>query len=365
MKCPDATIDRISVSAYRIPTDYPESDGTLEWNATTMVGVETSAANRTGIGYTYADRSTALLVKDLLAPLIDGRDAMSVTRHWAAMIHAARNLGRPGIVSMAISAVDSSLWDLKASILGISLVDLIGAVRDSIEVYGSGGFTSYDRAQLQHQLRGWIDRGIGKVKIKVGREPGQDAERAAAAREAIGPEAQLFVDANGAYTRKQALAFAEQFSTTGISWFEEPVSSDDLEGLNLLRTRAPAGIDIAAGEYGYDLPYFERMLSHGAVDVLQADASRCGGLSGFLRVSALCEARSIPLSAHCCPALHVHACCAARAAIHLEYFHDHERIERMLFDGAVEPREGMAIPDRSRPGLGLEFRKSDARKFEI
>ena len=365
MKCPDATIDRISVSAYRIPTDYPESDGTLEWNATTMVGVETSAANRTGIGYTYADRSTALLVKDLLAPLIDGRDAMSVTRHWAAMIHAARNLGRPGIVSMAISAVDSSLWDLKASILGISLVDLIGAVRDSIEVYGSGGFTSYDRAQLQHQLRGWIDRGIGKVKIKVGREPGQDAERAAAAREAIGPEAQLFVDANGAYTRKQALAFAEQFSTTGISWFEEPVSSADLEGLNLLRTRAPAGIDIAAGEYGYDLPYFERMLSHGAVDVLQADASRCGGLSGFLRVSALCEARSIPLSAHCCPGLHVHACCAARAAIHLEYFHDHERIERMLFDGAVEPREGMAIPDRSRPGLGLEFRKSDARKFEI
>jgi L-alanine-DL-glutamate epimerase-like enolase superfamily enzyme len=355
MKCPDATIDRISVSAYRIPTDYPESDGTLEWNATTMVVVETSAANRTGIGYTYADRSTALLVKDLLAPLIDGRDAMSVTRHWAAMIHAARNLGRPGIVSMAISAVDSSLWDLKASILGISLVDLIGAVRDSIEVYGSGGFTSYDRARLQRQLRGWIDRGIGKVKIKVGREPGQDAERAAAAREAIGPEAQLFVDANGAYTRKQALAFAEQFSTTGISWFEEPVSSDDLEGLNLLRTRAPAGIDIAAGEYGYDLPYFERMLSHGAVDVLQADASRCGGLSGFLRVSALCEARSVPLSAHCCPALHVHACCAARAAIHLEYFHDHELIERMLFDGAIATRgNGDPGPIPARPRIGIQ-----------
>jgi L-alanine-DL-glutamate epimerase-like enolase superfamily enzyme len=365
MNSADVKIEKVVVSAYRIPTDYPESDGTLDWDSTTLVVVEISAARSRGIGYTYANRATAALIDDLFVSLIEGRSAMSVTGNWTAMIRAARNLGRPGIVSMAISAVDAALWDLKARILDVPLVDLFGAVRDSIEVYGSGGFTSYDRARLKRQLCGWVERGIKKVKIKVGREPDHDTDRVAAAREAIGPDVGLFVDANGAYTRKQALAFAEQFSRMGISWFEEPVSSDDLDGLNLLRTRAPAGIDIAAGEYGYDLPYFERMLSRGAVDVLQADASRCGGVSGFLRVSALCEARSVPLSAHCCPALYAHVCCAARAAIHLEYFHDHEGIERMLFEGAVEPRDGMAIPDRARPGLGLEFKKSDARKFAI
>lgn len=365
MKGSDAAINKIDVGAYRIPTDYPESDGTLEWDSTTLVVVQTSAAGKVGIGYTYADRATALLIKELFAPVIIGRDAISVTSNWSAMIQAARNLGRPGIVSMAVSAVDTSLWDLKCALLDLSLVDLLGAARDSIDVYGSGGFTSYDRGRLQDQLRGWVDCGINKVKIKVGRVPADDANRVLAAREAIGSNTNLFVDGNGAYTRNQALASAEQFSQVGVSWFEEPVSSDDLDGLNLLRTRSPAGMDIAAGEYGYDLPYFQRMLSRGSVDVLQADASRCGGISGFIRVSALCEAYSIPMSAHCCPALHTHVCCSVRSAIHLEYFHDHVRIERLLFDGAVEPKDGKAIPDRTRPGLGLEFKRSDARKFEI
>jgi len=365
MKFPDALIENLSVSAYRIPTDYPESDGTLEWNSTTLVIVEASAAGRLGIGYTYADSATAALIRDLFAPLMKKRDAMNIAANWYSMIHAARNLGRPGIVSMGIAAVDVALWDLKASILGLSLLDLLGATRDSIEIYGSGGFTSYDRPRLQRQLRQWADSGIRKVKIKIGRDPDDDIDRVAAAREAVGDEADLFVDANGAYTRKQALAFADQFESFAVRWFEEPVSSDDLDGLRLLRDRAPAGMDIAAGEYGYALPYFDRMLAAGAVDVLQADASRCGGISGFLRVAALCEARSIPLSAHCCPALHVHACCAAGPAVHLEFFHDHQRIEQMLFDGAVDPRGGMAIPDRTRPGLGLVFKKQDAKNFEI
>jgi L-alanine-DL-glutamate epimerase-like enolase superfamily enzyme len=184
-----------------------------------------------------------------------------------------------------------------------------------------------------------------------------------AAREAIGRHVKLFVDANGAYTRKQALEKAEQFARFGVTWFEEPVSSDDLEGLRLLRDRAPAGMAIAAGEYGYDLSYFQRMLAAHAVDVLQADATRCSGISEFLRVGALAEAFSIPLSAHTAPAIHLHACCSLNNLQHIEYFYDHVRIERMLFDGAVEPVKGVLYPDLTRTGIGLILKERDARKL--
>ncbi|MBV8362359.1 MAG: mandelate racemase [Deltaproteobacteria bacterium] len=362
---PEIPLGRLQASAYRIPTDFPESDGTLEWKATTLVVVEAPGADQVGIGYTYADSATAQLINTLLADVVEGREVMATAGNWLAMVRAIRNLGRPGISSMAIAAADSALWDLKARILGLPLVTLLGAARDSVTVYGSGGFTSYDPERLCKQLSGWVEQGITRVKMKIGREPGKDPDRVAAARSAVGPNVELFVDANGAYTRKQALALAETFHHLRVSWFEEPVSSDDLEGLRLLRDRAPASMQIAAGEYGYDLPYFERMLVAGAVDVLQADATRCAGISGFLQVAALCEARSLPLSAHCGPSLHVHPCCAARPVCHIEYFHDHARIERMLFDGALNPVKGQLHPDLSRPGIGIEFKRSDAEQYAL
>ncbi len=362
---PEIKIGRLRVSAYKIPTDFPESDGTIEWKATTLVLVEVSGADQTGIGYTYADAATARLLNDLLADVVEGRDAMATSANWLAMVRAIRNLGRPGISSMAIAAADSALWDLKARIIGLPLVTLLGATRDSVAVYGSGGFTSYDEDRLRKQLSGWAEQGIPRVKMKVGREPLKDPDRVAAAREAIGSKVELFVDANGAYTRKQALRLADRFRDLQVSWFEEPVSSDDLDGLHLLRDRAPAGMQIAAGEYGYDLPYFERMLAAGAVDVLQADATRCAGITGFLQVAALCEARSLPLSAHCGPSIHAHPCCAARPVCHIEYFHDHVRIEHMLFDGALTPIDGHLQPDLSRSGIGLEFKHPDAERYII
>ncbi len=365
MKRPEAAIRKLSVAAYKVPTDYPESDATLEWNSTTIVVVTAEAAAKTGVGYTYADAAAARLIHDLLVPVIEGRDAFESAANWSAMLSAIRNLGRSGIASMAIAAVDSALWDLKARLFDVSLLDLIGAQRRDLQIYGSGGFTSYDNARLCRQLAGWAEQGIGRVKMKIGRQPDRDLERIRAARGAIGPGVELFVDANGAYTRKQALDAAEKFADLGVTWFEEPVSSNDLDGLRLVRDRAPAKMVIAAGEYGYDLPYFRRMMDCGAVDVLQADASRCGGPNGFLRAAALCEARSMPLSAHCCPTLHLHLCCAVRPAIHLEYFHDHARIEHMLFDGAPAPHHGVLRPDPSRPGMGIELKLLEAQKYII
>ncbi len=241
---------------------------------------------------------------------------------------------------------------------------VLGNAHDRVPVYGSGGFTSYSDERLQEQLAGWVEQGIPRVKMKVGARPADDPRRVRIAREAIGTETELFVDANGAYERKQALMLAHEFRVhSGVSWFEEPVSSDDLSGLRLLRDRGPAGMTIAAGEYGYDAPYFERMLAAQSVDVLQADITRCGGVTGLLGVGALCHARNLPFSCHCGPAIHVHAAAAIENLIHVEYFHDHARIERLLFDGLPELREGALWPDLNRTGMGLELKRRDADAY--
>jgi L-alanine-DL-glutamate epimerase-like enolase superfamily enzyme len=181
------------------------------------------------------------------------------------------------------------------------------------------------------------------------------------ARRAIGPDVALFVDANGAYATKQALVLSEEFARLGVSWFEEPVTSDDLDGLRLLRRRVR--VEIAAGEYGYEPAYFRRLLAAGAVDVVQADATRCLGISGFLATSAIADAFAVPLSAHTAPAVHLHPCCAVHNVRHLEWFHDHVRIERLLFDGSIEPEGGYLKPDLDRPGLGLELKRADAARY--
>src|SRR6185312_3820207 len=247
--------------------------------------------------------------------------------------------------------------------LNVSVAALLGAVRPGVMAYGSGGFTSYSDSKLREQFGGWAEAGFLAVKMKIGRDAAADIERVRAARAAIGQKVRLFVDANGAYTRKQALEQAQRFRECDVTWFEEPVSSDDLEGLHLIRDQGPPGMVIAAGEYGYDSWYFRRMLEAGAVDVLQADATRCGGITGFLQASALCEAHHIPLSAHTAPTVHMHLGCAAIPMRHLEYFHDHVRIEKMFFDGVSMPIAGALSPNMRRPGMGIEFKQIDAHRF--
>ncbi|MGA7489286.1 MAG: enolase C-terminal domain-like protein [Xanthobacteraceae bacterium] len=359
----DIRIRRVAARAFRIPTDEPEADGTIAWNATTLVLVEIDAGGTTGLGYTYADAASAEIVTGVLAEVLRGRDALAIPKRWSAMVHAVRNIGWRGVCACAISATDVALWDLKARLLDVPLAKLFGEERHEVPIYGSGGFTSYSRDRLQEQLAGWIEKeGCRWVKMKIGTAPSDDLARVRAARDAIG-DAGLYVDANGAYHRKQALHFAEQFAVLGVSWFEEPVSSDDLDGLRLMRDRVPAGMEIAAGEYGYEQFYFKRMLAAGAVDVLQADATRCGGYTGFLKAAALADAWGLPLSAHTAPALHLPVCCAAPRLRNIEWFHDHVRIERMVFAGVPVPSEGSIRPDLTRPGHGLTFKQKDAERL--
>lgn len=352
----------VRAAAYRIPTDAPEADGTFTWDATTLVLAEVDAADATGIGWSYTDAGAVAVVRDLLAPALRDRDVHAIEGAWQGMVAAVRNVGATGIAASAIAAVDIALWDLRARLLGLPLVALFGRARDAVPLYGSGGFTSYDDARLRDQLGGWAAEGFEAVKMKVGADPGRDLARVAAARDAIG-DTRLFVDANGAWTRKQALAFAARFADLGVCWLEEPVRADDLAGCALVRDRAPPGMDVAAGEYGWDLPFFARLLP--CVDVVQADATRCLGFTGFRKVAALCEAHRLPLSAHCAPTLHLHVGCAAAPLVHVEWFHDHARIEQRYFEGAPSPRHGRLAPDPGRPGLGLEVRRADLSPWEL
>ena len=361
----DVAVERLDVSAFTIPTDAPESDGTLEWDSTTIVVVEAHAGDAVGLGYTYADASAGKLIESKLAAVVHGCDALAPREAWLRMGEQLRNTGRPGVGFMALSAVDNALWDLRARLLDVSLVDALGRAHDCVPIYGSGGFCSYSLERLQEQLGGWVEQGIPRVKMKVSRDPARDPARVAAVREAIGDEPALYVDSNGGLSRKQALYWMDRFAGEwGVSWHEEPVSSADIEGLRLCRDRGPAGLDVAAGEYAFVPRDFLNLLEAQAVDCIQVDVTRAGGISGLIAAAGVADGFAIDVSGHCAPQLSAHALCGVMRLRHLEYFHDHVRIESMLFDGVLEPEEGGVLrPDRSRPGNGLELKRADAERW--
>ena len=355
----DHEVSAVNAAAYTVPTDAPEADGTLAWDATTIVVVTVRTnAGVTGIGHTYGHECLASLISGLLAPRVVGIDVHETVTAWEAMRSAIRNLGRPGLSSMAIAAVDMALWDAKSRVLDVPLHRLLGGSRTEVPVYGSGGFTTYSRDDLVAQLAGWVEQGIPRVKMKIGISPEDDLQRACAVRAAIGDEAELYVDANGAYDQVAALRLGLRLlEEADVSWFEEPVSSDDLRGLVELSRTLP--LDVTAGEYGYHLEYFLAMAP--CVDVMQADVTRCAGITEWLRVAA---ATTKPLSAHCAPSAHLHAATVPTNLRHIEYFHDHVRIERMFFDGVVDPVQGHLVP-ADTPGNGLAFKETDAERFRV
>lgn len=360
-------VERVDSAVYTVPTDAPEADGTLAWDSTTLVLATVHCGDVTGLGYAYAPAATARVIDDLLAGVVTGTSVLDVPRANEAMQRAVRNAGLPGIAAQAISAVDVALWDAKARLLGLPLVRLLGAARDEVPVYGSGGFTTYDEQRQDRQLRDWVEGdGIPRVKIKIGESWGscetRDRLRVARARASIGRTAELYVDANGGYGAKQAVRVAAALADEGVTWFEEPVSSDHLAALAAIREQVT--LDVAAGEYGYTLPYFEHMLAAGAVDCLQADATRCGGITVWLRAAALALGHGLEISGHCAPHTHAHAAASVPNLRHLEWFHDHVRIERLLFDGALAPDGGGITPGSDgAPGLGLSLNTERAHAY--
>jgi L-alanine-DL-glutamate epimerase-like enolase superfamily enzyme len=359
----DVPVERLTARAYRVPTDRPESDGTFRWESTTLVLVEIEAGGVTGTGWTYASDAAVPLIEETLGKVVRAANALDTRALWTRMTAVVRNIGRPGLASCAISAVDVALWDLRARLHDVALCDLIGLVRTRVPAYGSGGFTSYDEKTLREQLGGWARDGFAAVKMKVGRDHARDVARVAAAREATGESCALFVDGNGGYDVAAAIAIAPRFAEYGVTWFEQPVDHRDLAGTRRVREHAPPGMAISSGEYIFDTADAAAVAD--AVDVVQADATRCGGYTGLLAIDGFCEVRRLALSTHCAPALHLHAAAGCLRLRHMEWFYDHARIERMLFDGVVEPEDGVVRPDRARPGHGLTFKHADAERFAL
>jgi L-alanine-DL-glutamate epimerase-like enolase superfamily enzyme len=361
-------VERLTTDAYTVPTDAPEGDGTFPWDSTTMVLVRVTGGGQTGTGWTYAPVATAAFIREVLAPVVEGCTAMDVAGAFGVMVRHVRNSVRHGLVGYAISAVDVALWDLKARLLGLPLHHLLGAVRADVPVYGSGGFTTYDEQQLTEQLTHWtIDQRIPRVKIKIGESwgtcVGHDVERMRQARAIIGDDVELFVDANGAYGAAQAVRVMDDVHDLDVRWFEEPVSSDDLAGLREVRQQVRP--DVAAGEYVGDLYEARRLCDENAVDCLQLDVSRVGGITEWLRGAAVAAAHNLQVSGHCGPHLHAHVAAATPNLRHLEWFHDHVRIEDMLLDGTLDPAGGTITPRDDAVGNGLTFRDDVAEQYLV
>ncbi|SDX90382.1 L-alanine-DL-glutamate epimerase [Modestobacter sp. DSM 44400] len=363
MNRPEPTVTDVRTAVYRFPTPVEEGDGTLTWNATTAVTVEVDAGDCTGLGWTYSSPAAAEVVGQHLAGVVTGRAALDVPGAWSAMHRAGRNLGTRGLFAQALSAVDIALWDLKARLLGVPLVDLFGKVRDSVPVYGSGGFTTLSDEELEQQVAGWRAAGCTAMKIKIGESwgtrLGRDLTRVRQLRELAGDGVDLMVDANGGYSIGQARRVGAVLDELGVVWFEEPVSSDDLPGLALLR--GVLDCDIAAGEYLSDVVESARMLP--SVDCLQLDVTRCGGYTGWLRCADLAPAAGLQVSGHCAPSLHAPVAAALPWLRHVEWFVDHARLEPKLVEGAPEVSDG-ALHLTDRPGHGMTLRP-DASRWQV
>jgi len=345
----------VTAAAYTMPLEHTQTDGTLAWSATTVVTATVASVGRHGLGWTYGPAAVAGVIDDVLAPVVATLDPADIPAAHLRMRQASRNAPTPGLVSYAIAAVDVALWDLKARLLDMPVTRLLGTARREVPLYGSGGFTSLTDRQLDAQLIGWLSDGQRAVKIKIGEDRGghvaRDLRRIRQARETIGPDVALMVDANGGYQTKQATQVAESIADADVTWFEEPVSSDRLADLALLRGLIRA--EITAGEYGTSLDYFTRMCAAGAVDCLQIDATRCGGWTGMLAAAVVADAHGLQVSSHCGPHVHAPVALAIPNFRHAEYFADHVRADHLLFDGLPTLHRGRLVVDSAISGHGV------------
>jgi L-alanine-DL-glutamate epimerase-like enolase superfamily enzyme len=356
-------LDRLDADLYRFPTPTPQTDATLGWDASTVVAVTAHAGDLTGLRWTYSTAAAATLVRDVLCSALSGRPVDNVAGAFEQMRRVCRNFGIRGVVMQAVSAVDIAVWNLKARVHGLVLPDVFGKVHEDVMVYGSGGSLRMTDAEMSAQLRHWLDLSCRAAKIKIGldrgEDPARDLERIRLSRDTLPSDVDLMVDANGAYDRGRARRVGAALDEVGVTWFEEPVTSDDVAGLGELRNMLRC--DVAAGEYSAEPADSAALV--GAVYCLQLDATRCGGYTGFVRAAALADAFQLPLSAHCAPAVHAPVAVATPRLRHKEYFADHERLEPMLLHGVPAIHDGRLRPNATI-GHGYTLR-SDLREWRM
>jgi len=362
-------IDSVSSRLYRLPPTVRWEDSTHHISALEYVvtDVETdSGLVGTGISYTTGVGGTAIvaLVDDYCARMLAGEDPLAIGRHWETLGKQLRRSGT-GLAQLALSAVDTALWDLAGKAAAAPVHRLLGGFRDSVPAYGSGIDLFLDEDGLLAHVDELLALGFDWIKIKVGREdPAEDASRVAAVRRLIGPQRRLCVDANQVWELPDAVRHAAALAAAGadLAWLEEPLHPEDVEGHASLRARVP--LPIAIGESVYTDSQFLAFLRSGAVDVVQPDLCRVGGYTGFIRIAQLAAAHHLPVAPHYIAELTLPALCAIPNGLVLEWVRGGTLGELGVLAEPMRLENGVAHAS-SAPGHGVVLDRDALAPYEV
>ncbi len=320
-----------------------------------------------GLGLGGGTTAAREVIERTLKPILLGQNALHIEKLWDEMFWAIRGVGRKGLAFSALSAVDIALWDLKAKYYETPLYQLLGPYTESVPVYGSGGWTHFSLDELVAEQCGYVERGMRAVKMKVGKDFGhserEDVARLAAVREAVGPDVQIFIDANNGYYAKQAIRLARVFEEYDVGWFEEPVLADDIDGLAAVAKAID--IPVATGEHEYTKYGFRDLIVRGGADIVQPDVGRVGGISEWMKVAHLAHAFNLPVAPHAYQLVHLHLACATPNLKIVECLGTVEAADRIFYTSFDEPRNGVWSPDPHKHGLGLELDPSAVKHYAV
>lgn len=366
-------ITEVESFAISIPLEEPVAFATriVEERDHTVVRIHTADGTK-GIGYTLGYGGATLIadaVEELLVPIIEGQDPRDTTRLWQEMFDGTVQIGRKGVLLRAISIVDIALWDIKAKKAGMPLYKLLGGTADRIPSYASGGYYRDEKGLegLREEMQQYVDRGHDVMKMKVGRKSlEREVDRVQAARDTIGPDRTLLLDANGKWDDKlEAVRACEAFAEYDPYFIEEPVMPDSVELMSKVNAALP--YSVAAGELEFSRYGFAELLRENAVDIVQPDATVVGGITEWLRVAHTASTHDIPVAPHYNWDLHVQLLGAIENGRWAEYFYPDNSVK--VFDDVLkypmEPdSEGkLEIPDRS--GHGVEFNADALDSYRV
>ena len=320
-----------------------------------------------GLGICQAAPGTRQVIETALKDVLIGQDPFAIEKLWNDMFWRVRGYGRKGVALCALSGVDIGLWDLKAKALGLPLYRLLGPYAESVPIYGSGGWTNFSQDELVAEMTDYVEQGIKRVKMKVGKDFGrserEDIQRLAAVRKAVGDDVAIYVDANNGYYAKQAIYMAREFEQFQVGWFEEPVLADDIQGL--AEIRRAINIPVATGEHEYTKYGFKELIAGGGADIVQPDVSRVGGVTEWMKVAHMAHASNLPVAPHAVQLVHLHLTCATPNLKVVEYMNMALETDRLWYTEFPQQRDGMWAPFPDRPGLGLELDPYAVEKWAV
>jgi L-alanine-DL-glutamate epimerase-like enolase superfamily enzyme len=367
-----AIIESIAVATVRVPLDHVTSFATRTVSARDYGLVKVRAGGAEGIGFCYAGSSGGTLVasavEQLLAPLLLGRDSLLVEGLWQRMFEETVLHGRAGSVMRAISILDCALWDANARAAKLPLYKYLGAAVDgAVPAYASGGYYLEGKTpkKLGDEMAGYVKAGFRAVKMKVGRLSPKDEEaRVRAARDAIGPEVELMLDANNAWRDlPTAMRYIERFELYDPYWIEEPFFPDDID--NHARLAKLTRVTVATGEIGTGRWHFKEILDKGAAQILQTDALVCGGVSEWRKIAATAASYGVTVCPHWFHDLHAHLVAATANARYVEFFPDDQVLNfRRLVDRQLKVASGTLILPTA-PGLGFGFDEKAVSRYAL